>query len=256
MKTENKTISKYYLFIDECGDHNLAKYDPGFPVFTLCGILVSRQNLKALSKAFEDLKVDIFGSKEIVIHSIDIRKWRGAFSVLADKELRERFYSGIERILSQTEVYVIVSCTILKEQLSKFCVRGEEEDVYGLSLSYLIERSIFYVDNSENDNIPEISIVVERRGKKEDNKLLNYYNGLRNRGTKWISAERLRARIGEFGFKNKKDNIIGLQIADLIAYPVTIHLLYPQRSNPSYDAVKHNIFQDKGVLLGQKLIPH
>lgn len=33
--------SKYYLFIDECGDHNLAKYDPGFPVFTLCGILMS-----------------------------------------------------------------------------------------------------------------------------------------------------------------------------------------------------------------------
>lgn len=41
--------SKYYLFIDECGDHNLAKYDSGFPVFTLCGILVSRQNLNALT---------------------------------------------------------------------------------------------------------------------------------------------------------------------------------------------------------------
>lgn len=34
--------SKYYLFIDEYGDHNLAKYDPGFPVFTLRGILLSR----------------------------------------------------------------------------------------------------------------------------------------------------------------------------------------------------------------------
>lgn len=44
--TMEKTYkSKYYLFIDECGDHNLAKYDPGFPVFTLCGILVSRQNI-------------------------------------------------------------------------------------------------------------------------------------------------------------------------------------------------------------------
>lgn len=256
MATENKGKSKYYLFIDECGDHNLAKYDPGFPVFTLCGILVSRQNLRVLSKAFEDLKVDIFGSKEVVIHSVDIRKWRGPFSVLADEKLREKFFSGIERILSQTKAYVIVSCTILKEQLSKFCVRGEENDVYGLSLSYLIERSIFCVDDSEKNYIPEISVVVERRGKKEDNKLLNYYNGLRNRGTKWVAAERLRTRISDFGFKNKKDNIIGLQIADLIAYPVTIHLLYPQRQNPSYDVVKHNIFQDKGVLLGQKVIPH
>ena len=81
-----------------------------------------------------------------------------------------------------------------------------------------------------HDVLPSISIVVERRGKNEDNKLLNYYN--------------------------KKDNIIGLQIADLIAYPVTIHLLYPERANPSYEAVKHNIFQDNGVLLGQKVIPH
>lgn len=256
MPSENKNKSKYYLFIDECGDHNLAKYHPGFPVFTLCGILISQHYLRYLSKAFIDLKTEIFESKEIVIHSIDIRKWRGPFSVLADKDLRERFFSGIERILSQNDAYVIVSCTILKEQLNKFCVRGEEDDVYGLSLSYLIERSIFCVDNTNTDEIPEISIVVERRGKKEDNKLLNYYNGLRNQGTKWVTAERLRSRINGFGFKNKKDNVIGLQIADLIAYPVTIHLLYPERPNPSYEAVRHNIFQDKGVLLGQKVIPH
>lgn len=256
MAIENKDKSKYYLFIDECGDHNLAKYDPGFPVFTLCGILVSQHNLRSLSKAFEDLKIEIFGSKEIIIHSVDIRKWRGPFSALVDKELRERFFSGIELILSQNDAYVIVSCTILKEQLNKFCIRGEEDDVYGLSLSYLIERSIFCVDNMKNGKIPEISIVVERRGKKEDNKLLNYYNGLRNRGTKWVTAERLRTRIGDFGFKNKKDNIIGLQIADLIAYPITIHLLHPERPNPSYEAVRHNIFQDNGVLLGQKVIPH
>lgn len=249
--------SKYYLFIDECGDHNLAKYDPGFPVFTLCGILVSRHNLNALNMAFEELKVEIFGTKDVVIHSVDVRKWRGPFSVLADEALRVRFFGGIEKILSRNGAYVIVSCTILKEQLSKFCVRGEEDDVYGLSLSYLIERSIFCVDNEiKDDALPEISIVVERRGKKEDNSLLNYYNGLRNRGTKWVAPDRLRARIRDFGFNNKKDNIIGLQIADLIAYPVTIHLLHPERHNPSYEAVKHNIFQDNGVLLGQKVIPH
>lgn len=249
-------ISKYYLFIDECGDHNLANFDPGFPVFTLCGILVSAQKLKALNKAFEKLKIEIFSLDDVIIHSVDIRKWRGPFAILADDSLRVKFFEGIERILSQNGVYVIVSCTILKEQLNKFCVRGEEDDVYGLSLSYLIERSIFCVDNEVNDKSPEISIVVERRGRKEDNRLLNYYNGLRNRGTKWVTAERLRSRISDFGFKNKKDNVIGLQIADLIAYPVTIHLLHPERNNPAYDAVKHNIFQDNGVLLGQKVIPH
>ena len=255
MATEKQTKSKYYLFIDECGDHNLVKYDPAFPVFTLCGILVSRDNLYSLNNDFKKLKLEIFGNTDIVIHSVDIRKWRNAFIVLKDEALRMKFFNGIERILSQNDAYIIVSCTILKEQLNKFCVRGEEEDVYGLSLSYLIERSIFCVDNLTYSN-PDITIIVERRGKKEDAKLLNYYNGLRNRGTKWITPERLRSRIGRFEFKYKRDNIIGLQIADLIAYPVTQHILHPERPNRSYDAVKHNIFSDNGVLLGQKIIPH
>ena len=255
MATEKQTKSKYYLFIDECGDHNLVKYDPAFPVFTLCGILVSRDNLYSLNNDFKKLKLEIFGNTDIVIHSVDIRKWRDAFIVLKDEALRMKFFNGIERILSQNDAYIIVSCTILKEQLNKFCVRGEEEDVYGLSLSYLIERSIFCVDNLTYSN-PDITIIVERRGKKEDAKLLNYYNGLRNRGTKWITPERLRSRIGRFEFKYKRDNIIGLQIADLIAYPVTQHILHPERPNRSYDAVKHNIFSDNGLLLGQKIIPH
>lgn len=255
MATEKQTKSKYYLFIDECGDHNLVKYDPAFPVFTLCGILVSRDNLYSLNNDFKKLKLEIFGNTDIVIHSVDIRKWRDAFIVLKDEALRMKFFNGIERILSQNDAYIIVSCTILKEQLNKFCVRGEEEDVYGLSLSYLIERSIFCIDNLTYSN-PDITIIVERRGKKEDAKLLNYYNGLRNRGTKWITPERLRSRIGRFEFKYKRDNIIGLQIADLIAYPVTQHILHPERPNRSYDAVKHNIFSDNGVLLGQKIIPH
>lgn len=115
MKPTDK--SKYFLFIDECGDHNLTKYDPGFPVFTLCGILVSTQNLNALNKAFENLKVEIFGTKDIIIHSVDIRKWRGAFSRLAEESLRIRFFKGIETILSKHGAYVIVSCTILKNNL-------------------------------------------------------------------------------------------------------------------------------------------
>ncbi len=71
-----------------------------------------------------------------------------------------------------------------------------------------------------------------------------------------LAPYRLRTRINDFGFNNKKDNIIGLQLADLIAYPVTVHLLHPERYKPLYEAVKHNIFQDNGMLLGQKVIPH
>lgn len=255
MDEEKQDNTRYYLYIDECGDQNLEHYDPNFPIFTLCGILVPERNLNALNNAFNNLKLQIFGNKDIIMHSVDLRKWKGDFNILRDKDLRERFLQGITDILQRQDIYVIVSCTILKAQLNMFCVRGEEKDVYGLSLAYLLERSIFCVDKSGTPD-PNITVIVEKRGKKEDRKLLNYYNALRNNGTKWVNTDRFRSRISKFSFKAKKDNIIGLQIADLVSYPITIHLLYPDRENPAYDALKHNIFSDNGRLLGQKVIPH
>ncbi len=255
MEAESQINTKYYLYIDECGDQNLEHYDPNFPIFTLCGILVPERNLNALNRAFNNLKLKTFGNTEIVIHSVNLRKWKDDFKILRDTELRKTFLEGITEILQQHNIYTIVSCTILKEQLNKFCVRGEENDVYGLSLAYLLERSIFYVDNQSAQN-PHIAVIVEERGRKENKTLLNYYNGLRNNGTKWVNAERMQKRISRFTFKAKKANIIGLQIADLIAYPITTHLLYPERKNPAYEAFKHNIFSDNGRLLGQKVIPH
>lgn len=37
MTTEKEASTKYFLYIDECGDQNLENYNPEFPVFTLCG---------------------------------------------------------------------------------------------------------------------------------------------------------------------------------------------------------------------------
>lgn len=97
MSIEKNDKSKYYLFIDECGDHNLAKHDIWFPVFTLCGIRVSWKNLNALNKAVEELKIEIFGTKYVVIHSVNIRKWLWPFSVLADEALRMRFFEELRK---------------------------------------------------------------------------------------------------------------------------------------------------------------
>ena len=67
---------------------------------------------------------------------------------------------------------------------------GKLNDVYGLSLSYIMERVVFYLDSVGRDNI-ELRTVIERRGKKEDKSLLNYYNQLLDRGTYWVNGERM-----------------------------------------------------------------
>jgi hypothetical protein len=55
--------------------------------------------------------------------------------------------------------------------------------------------------------------------------------------------------------KWKSDDIIGLQIADLIAYPVTRHILDPDAANPAFEIIKENIYTEKDKLYGLKILP-
>lgn len=252
MTEENIDKSKYYLYIDECGDQNLEDYNPQFPVFTLCGVLVSRENKKKLETEFNALKREFWGNENIIIHSREIRRCKNDFINLLDVEIKTQFYKRINAILSQNEAYIVVACTILKEPFIRLF--SNTEDVYGLSLSYLLERSIFCVDDIGGN--PVIDVIFEKRGKLEDRNLTKFYNSLRVTGTKWVNAERLCDRIGSFTSRAKKENLIGLQIADLIAYPIARKVLNPTAPSPAFDIIKPSIYKSNGVLLGFKVIPH
>lgn len=252
MTTKNNDKSKHYLYIDECGDQNLENFNPSFPVFTLCGVLVSRENNRKLEEEFNALKMEFWGSQDVIIHSREIRRCKNEFINLLDQDTKSRFYEKINAILSQNDVYAVVACTILKEPFIRLF--SNTEDVYGLSLSYLIERSIFCVD--DNCESASIDIIFEKRGKIEDRTLTKFYNGLRVTGTKWVEPERLRSRIGAFTSRAKKENIIGLQIADLVAYPIARKVLNPDAPNPAFEIIKPNIYSSHGTMLGFKVIPH
>ena len=66
MTTKTQASTKYYIYIDECGDQNLENYNPEFPIFTLCGILVSRENRKKLDADFNELKMEFWGNEDII----------------------------------------------------------------------------------------------------------------------------------------------------------------------------------------------
>lgn len=47
------------MFVDECGDQNLSSFDENFPVFTLCGVLMSHSRVNF---AYDILKDNIYES--------------------------------------------------------------------------------------------------------------------------------------------------------------------------------------------------
>ena len=252
LSLNKESLNRYYLFLDECGDQNLSSFDPSFPVFTLCGIVVSQDQLDVLSDKINALKKEFWGERKIILHSRDIRKCQNGFEIFFDIDVKRRFYEQINSILGD-KVYVIICCSILKEPYIR--QYGRLNDVYGQSLSYIMERTVFYLDSLETSNI-HLTTIVECRGKKEDQTLLNYYNKVLDIGTYWVIPTRIQKYFKEFEMRKKSENLIGLQIADLVAYPITRYVLDEEAVNFAYDIIKDNIYQKEGKLYGMKIFPN
>jgi hypothetical protein len=47
---------KYNLFIDESGDHGLSNLNPDFPIFLLCGIVISSEEYERIRIGFNEIK--------------------------------------------------------------------------------------------------------------------------------------------------------------------------------------------------------
>lgn len=244
----------YYLFLDECGDQNLSNLNPDFPLFTLCGIILSANEYEVLSKKIVQLKKSIWGDRKIILHSRDIRKCQKGFELLFDLDLKKTFYESINVILGESN-YTIVSCSIRKGPYIRRY--GKLSDVYAISLSYIIERTVFFLDGirkSANEPIA-LRVIAEKRGTKEDQSLLHYFNKLEVDGTYFVTRKRIKEYFKSFQFKKKSDDIIGLQIADLIAYPITRYVMDENAVNLAFDVFKDKFYTQNGKVHGLKIHP-
>lgn len=89
---------KYYLFLDESGDHGLEKIDENFPVFLLCGILVSEENYKIVKEKINKIKLEFWNNNNVVFHSRDIRKCNNEFPMFFDLDVKKRFYEVVNNL--------------------------------------------------------------------------------------------------------------------------------------------------------------
>lgn len=242
----------YYLFIDESGDHGLTTLNPDFPVFLLCGVLLAEPDYFAIRDEFNRIKGEFWKNKQVIFHSRDIRKCEKEFQILFDMELKAAFYQQLNACIENGNYTVIASAIRKDNYIKKF---GRlSNDVYELALSFIIERSVFYLDGI---NLPgkNLQIVIEKRGKKEDKRLDEHFQRLMARGTGYVHAKRLRDINLNIHFRNKKENINGLQLSDLVAYPTARYVIDPKRANPAFDIVAPKIYSKNGKRYGLKIFP-
>jgi hypothetical protein len=232
---------KYQLFLDETGDHGLSHIDGNFPLFLLCGCLIREDKLSEIESAIKEFKLKYFGTIDAILHSREIRRHEGSFQILFDLDLKGRFYEDWNKIVSASD-FTIIGAGIDKVKHTKR-YGNAAINPYALSLSFIMERLILCLNKIDKEAI--VNIKVEKRGKKEDQLLLAHYNSILDQGTYYISKHQLQKAIKGFKFHSKRDNIIGLQLSDLCAYPLARHLLSPKVPYIPFDVIKGKIYCDK-----------
>ncbi|GEP96303.1 DUF3800 domain-containing protein [Chitinophaga cymbidii] len=152
--------------------------------------------------------------------------------------MKEKFYKGINGVIANNNYTVIASAIRKNEYIMRF---GKlSDDVYEISLSFIVERVVYYL-NELNIAGKELEIIIERRGTREDKKLEEHFQKLLANGTAYISAATLKAYNLTIVFKSKRENINGLQLADLVAYPIARHVIEPERANPAFDLLSSKV---------------
>ncbi len=243
---------KYYLFIDESGDHGLGNIDPNFPVFVLCGIVISEIEYENLRTNFNNIKTTFWNNINVIFHSRDIRKCNNEFEILFDNSIKGNFYKSINNAISCNNYCIISSVVNKLEHIKKYGKLAK--DVYEIALSFIIERTIFYLDDFKNNDI-SLDIILEKRGNKEDLLLSSHFQRLQRLGTGYVIPQRLKNYNCKIDFKDKKENINGLQIADLIAYPIARYSMNPEGVNLSYEIFKSKFYTKNGKNYGLKIFP-
>ena len=240
------------LFLDESGDQNLKAIDPNHPVFALVGCIFDSayyQNVAVPS--VENIKKEFFGNKEIILHSRDIRKQeQKPFLTLRNKERRRLFYEKWNQLVA-TLRFTALACVIDKKKL-KNQYGDSAENPYHLSLSFLMERFSMHLRELGETG----KIVIESRTTADNNRLYLAYSKIMLEGSAFMEAQEFQKRIEKLEFVDKKQNIIGTQLADMLAYPIATSIL-PNRDKRAFEIIKPKFRAKSGKIegFGYKVFP-
>ncbi len=238
----------YKIFLDESGDHNLKVIDPNHPVFVLAGCIFEENYYEdTVVKKVNDLKIKYFESTDIILHSRDIRKQESKpFLTLRKKEKRENFYNDLNNLVSK--LYITILASIIDKHKLKEQYGSNSDNPYYLSLGFIMERFTIFLREKGEGGV----IIIESRNQTDNNLLYLAFSKIMLSGTGFMKGSEFQKRIKDLIFAPKKENEIGTQLADLIAYPIATHIL-PNRDTKAFSIIKEKIRSRNGKIEGYGL---
>jgi hypothetical protein len=236
--TGARRFSDYVVYVDESGDHSLERIDPDYPVFVLAlCVFHKRHYAEKIIPAVEKLKFNYFGHDSVVLHEHEIRKQKGEFAFLSHKPTREEFIDRLTAIMDASN-FVLIACVVDKSRLSRN--EGAGSNPYHIALGLCLEvLREFLTEKGQGQH--QTHVVVECRGKREDAELELEFRRIcdgENAGNRELPFNII--------FADKKTNLTGLQLADLVARPVGLSYIRPGQVNHAFELLKKKFFCDGG----------
>ena len=225
----SEMTSEYIIYMDESGDHSLDSINSQFPVFVLSACIFQKTAYSTkIVPAFLELKFKHWNHDMVILHSRDIRKNLGDFAFLKDSALRASFLSDLNGCINGS-TFTIISTVIEKNQHKSTYVYPDSP--YEIALTFCLERSYGFLRDRGKQG-QKTTVVVERRGKQEDDALELVFRRVVQGGNAWGCSFPF-----DILFADKKTNSIGLQLADLVSYPIGRKQIAPAKPNLAYDTL-------------------
>jgi len=234
LKQSGAKFSDYVVYVDESGDHSLESVDPDYPIFVLAlCVFHKRHYSEKIIPAIEKLKFNYFGHDSVVLHENEIRKQKGAFAFLSHHPTRIEFMGHLTSIMAASN-FILIGCVVDKTRLSR--TEGASSNPYHIALGICLESLRNFLAEKKQDHL-QTHVVVECRGRKEDAELELEFRRIcdgENAGNRQLPFNIV--------FADKKTNLAGLQLADLVARPVGVNYIRPTQANQAFELLKQKFY--------------
>jgi len=213
-------VYEYRLYIDESGDHN---YKHAINIenryLGLTGVLIEKHHYdKVFQPHLEDIKRAYFSydidNPPILVRKAIIKR-SGVFCVLLNADVNKKWEESILNYFASLAPYSQIFTVVIDKQAHHNKYSTQSYNSYDYSLKVLLRRVRGYLAKQSKCS----DVIAESRGPKEDGQIREAYCSLRLKGDKWGKGTDYQSVFPdeELKVKRKSNNVVGLQIADLIA---------------------------------------
>ena len=171
-------------------------------------------------------------SDNVVLHENEIHKQKGDFVVLAHQPVRQEFMRQLSAIMAASN-FILIACVVDKTRLTK---ADGSSHPYHIAFDLCLSALDAFIAEKNQSRLTT-HLIVECRGKREDAELELEFRRIRDQ-----RRAQGQAQAFELLFADKRTNLSGLQLADLVARPIGVHHLRPQQANQAFDILRSKFY--------------